>query len=220
MKKYLATTIVGLFLVVSLTVSMPVALSDEGCSCSAPDGSCSVSIGCPDGCYAICSSGGSCSAGCRPALEQQAPVDSISLQANNSNADQLSSDLTRISGRAIVFTPSNPNAAFSFDFRNIKIWDALDVLTRSGRVQIDGQDFRTLQNIRRAFLAGERVNVCFRNMPVEGLTKMLSFVSGLPLRVTSADAQTQVNVTLEEATLREIIAAVSAQTGAQIAMNR
>jgi len=214
MKKTFAATLLSLLLLVS---PMHVALADD-CSCTASDGSCSASVSCPGGCLAACGSGGRCSARC--ARTEEPPPEEITLQVANSDSRQLSSELTRVSGREIVFTASASDAIFNFDFKNAPVWDVLEILSESGTVQVDGEDFQKLQGLRRALLTGERINVCFRNVSVNNIMHWLSFISGLPLRVSSGNAQGRATIILREATLRDIIRAVSTRTGTQVTVAR
>jgi len=88
-------------------------------------------------------------------------------------------------------------------------------LSKRGTVQIDGIDFRALQGLRSTLLAGEKISVKF-NMPADEVVSWLSFVSGLPLRINSGNAQVHVTVALQEATLQDIIQALS-KTGIEVA---
>ncbi len=103
---------------------------------------------------------------------------------------------------------SEPNDLFSFDFKQAPVWEVFEALSKRGTVQIDGVDFRALQDLRSALLAGEKISVKF-NMPADEMVGWLSFVSGFPLRINSGNAQEHVRIALKEATLQDIIQALS-----------
>ncbi len=132
----------------------------------------------------------------------------MTFQVTNSASEQLSSELTRISGREVVFMASEPDNLFSFDFKRTPVWEVFEALSKRGTVQIDGVDFRALQDLRSALLAGEKISVQF-SMPADEMVGWLSFVSGFPLRINSGNAQEHVRIALKEATLQDIIQALS-----------
>jgi hypothetical protein len=140
----------------------------------------------------------------------------LTLQLANANSQQLSSELTRVSGREIAFKAFASDDTLNLDFKAVPLWNVLEVLSRMGTVQIDGQDFQQLQGLRRALLRGEKINVCFCDAPAGHLLHWLSFISGLPLHVSSGNAQARVTITLKEVTLGDIIHAVSTHTGVQV----
>ncbi len=206
MKKTLAATSLSLLFFVS---PMPVALAD---TCSCASGGCSAVISCSGSCYANCSSG-NCSAA--SITGRKGAAEEVTFRVTNFDSEQLSSELTRISGREIVFTASEPDDLFSFDFKRAPVWEVFEELSKRGTVQIDGIDFRALQGLRSTLLAGEKISVKF-NMPADEVVSWLSFVSGLPLCINSGNAQVHVTVALQEATLQDIIQALS-KTGIEVA---
>jgi hypothetical protein len=200
MKKTLAATSLSLLFFVS---PMQVALAD---TCSCGTNNCSTVTTCPGSCYAYCSTSGGCGSGCGKGRKGAAKE--VTFQVTNSNSEQLSSELTRISGREIVFTASEPDDLFSFDFKRAPVWEVFEELSKRGTVEIDGVDFRALQDLRSALLAGEKISLQF-SMPADEMVSWLSFVSGFPLRINSGNAQEHVRIALKEATLQDIIQALS-----------
>jgi hypothetical protein len=182
---------------------MQVALAD---TCSCGTNNCSTVTTCPGSCYAYCSTSGGCGSGCGKGRKGAAKE--VTFQVTNSNSEQLSSELTRISGREIVFTASEPDDLFSFDFKRAPVWEVFEELSKRGTVEIDGVDFRALQDLRSALLAGEKISLQF-SMPADEMVSWLSFVSGFPLRINSGNAQEHVRIALKEATLQDIIQALS-----------
>lgn len=84
MKKAFAATLVFLVFFIS---PMYVALAGD-CSRTAPDGSYSASVSCPEGCLAICSPGGRCTAEC--VKGGGVLPEKLTLQMANSDSRQLS----------------------------------------------------------------------------------------------------------------------------------
>jgi len=209
-KKALAATLLSWLF---FTSPMHLALASE-CSCSSS--SCLARPSCPGSCFAVCSSEG-CFSGCLEEGTGRAVLhERLTLQLANANSQQLSSELTRVSGREIAFKAFASDDTLNLDFKAVPLWNVLEVLSRMGTVQIDGQDFQQLQGLRRALLRGEKINVCFCDAPAGHLLHWLSFISGLPLHVSSGNAQARVTITLKEVTLGDIIHAVSTHTGVQV----
>lgn len=123
-----------------------------------------------------------------------------------------------ITGKEVVFfLPSKPDDAINLDIKNAPLWDVLQTLSESRKVQIDGGNPSRLQILRRTLMAGDDVSVCVHNAPFQSVANELSSLSGLPLRVTSGDVKTLLTLTVKGSTLKEIVAQMSAQTDVQIA---
>jgi type II secretory pathway component GspD/PulD (secretin) len=211
MKKMAVIAIIGLLL------SIPVyRVLAETCSCAAIDGSCSASISCAGGCIAYCPSGGcyaKCSSG-RHFLEDLSQE--VTVEMRDGSSRQLSSELARITGEEIVISPNKPSETYTLDFKNALLWDVLEVLSARGKVQIAGEDFGKLLRIRKAFLSGEKMSVCIHKTPVKYIIDQLASLSGEQIHVSSGNRNTLITLSLKDVTLKEIVAKISEQTGAQI----
>jgi len=195
------------------------------CSCKAPDGSCSAGVSCPGGCIADCPNGGGCYAICKKGTsggddEAIGPIlmMSVNLELRGGTNRQLTSEIARITGREFVFVPDNPNDPVNLDVKDLPLWDVLEVLSRRGKVRIGGHDFATLQIVRKALVNGERTAVCINNVSVRGVVEEFAGMSGLPIRVTSGDAEAVVTLSVKGVTLEELLAQVSSKTGVGITL--
>jgi hypothetical protein len=210
MKRLAALALTALILIIPLH-----SVLAETCSCSATDGSCSVSITCPGGCTAYCPSG-ACRARCLNSFWETDFRQQVTLQMRGGSSRKLSTALARIIGKEIVVSPNKPDETYTFDFKNASLWDVLETLSENGTVQIEGEDFGKLLRIRKAFLTGEKMSVCIRQAHVRRLIDQLASLSGLSIRTTSGNIDTLVTLSLNDVTLKEIVAEISAQTGVQI----
>jgi hypothetical protein len=101
-------------------------------------------------------------------------------------------------------------------FKRSPFWNALELLSDQGAVQIEGQDFDKLRRLRRLLLGGDRITLCVKNTPVNTFVGDLVGLTGLPLRVTGGSPMAVVNVRLTSATFDEMLSKVSEQTGTKI----
>jgi hypothetical protein len=218
--KLLAATIL-IFLTLSVYTAFTAA-PRESCSCSADDGSCSASVNCTGGCLAFCPSNNCramCTSGSRSGGGDYADLlMRVTLRLKGSNSRAVSAELARVTGQNVVFTPTTPNATFSLDVKDVPLWNVLETLSASGRVQIAGEDFSNLQAVRRALLQGERMSVCIHGTTVKRLVEELEQLTGLEIRVTSGDPKTLVDFTAKGVNFDEIVAQVSERAGVQIAI--
>ena len=195
------------------------SLPSSTCSCSAPDGSCSVTITCHGGCNSWCDNDDDCWAECSGfygilGLESN-------IQIVDGSYSQLTSKLAEISGQDISFSPARAEDPKSqvisnLEFKKAPLWKALALLSDRGTVRIAGKDFESLRRLRKALLAGKRVNFGVNNTPVNVFVTDLAGLTGLPLRIVSGSPMAIANVELREATLQEIIKKVGEETGTTI----
>lgn len=217
MRKLTAVLLASAFLLalaIAFTPPASTALVRDTCSCSASDGSCSASVTCTGGCTRFCGDNDNCSASCSGGhafLEME-----TTLQMQNATYSQLVTELARISGKDITFSPKNPDMTFNVGFQRATFWDALKLLSEQGTVQVAGQDFEKLKRLRRSLLNGEKFSFCVTNTPVNTFVNDMAGLTGLPLRITSGKPTAMVNVRLRDAALSDMLRAVSEQTGAKI----
>lgn len=210
-------------ILITLTLSASLAFKPspfDSCSCSAEDGTCSTTISCrggcmswcpTDGCFAMCLPGGS---GARGGVK----VNSVTLHLRDSIATEVSAELARLTGRDVVFSPATPDTTVTIDADNTPIWDVLETLSRSGRIQISGVDLYNLKAVRRTLLNGEPISVCAHGMTVRRFVDELRFVTGLDLQVTSGDADAIVNYNGHGVYFNDIVLGVSDRAGVQISV--
>lgn len=211
-----------------LLLYAPVAATFEDCSCSAADGSCSASVSCPGGCIAVCPSGG-CSAKCTKTgggpgglSDEDGELFSlampVTMQHVGSSGKQIASDLSRITGQPVVFSPYRADDPISLDVKKAELWDVLDALSMSGKIQIGGDDFSKLQSIRSALVAGEKVTVCIHGATVQHVVAEFASLSGRKIKLTSGDPKAIVNVTVKDITFEGLIALIASQSGVEISL--
>lgn len=216
MRKLLAALMLASILAYmsSFPLSASTLLLREHCACTAPDGSCSASVNCTGGCTQHCGVGGDCYAYCSGYYAFLGMETTFQMQ--NATYPQLVDELAHASGKEITFLPTKPDEVFNAGFKRATLWDALELLSDQGTVQVAGQDFERLKRLRRNLLSNVRTSLCVKNTSVQTFVTDLASLTGLPLRVTAGNPMAMVNVQLQNVTLDEIIASVSEQTGTKI----
>jgi hypothetical protein len=191
----------------------------DSCSCAAEDGTCSLSITCRGGCMAWCPSDG-CVAGCLDGADGSGRgmimSKPVTLRLKGSNGREVSDALARVTGEDFVFSPSTVDATLNLDVENLPVWNVLEILSQSGRIQISGIDFYNIKTVRRTLLFGERLSVCAHGMTVKRFVNELRFMTGLDIQTTSGDPNTIVSYTGKWVNLNEVMTQVSERTGVQI----
>lgn len=210
MKAPLATTV----LLLSLLTLAP-AVTGQTCSCKGPDASCEVSVTCRRGCGAICAPNDACYAACGN-FEADLLHVRVTLQINNGDSKEVSSSLSSQTGKEIEFIPRKVKDRFTLDLKDSPLFTALDTLSRRGRITVNGTDFTKFQKLRTIMLRDGRVSISFNNITARDAVDKLSFLSGLRFRVVSGDVEAPVSLSLQNATLGEIITHISEQTGVKI----
>jgi hypothetical protein len=140
----------------------------------------------------------------------------VTLELRGGNSKHLSAELTRITGKSITYTPSKKEDAINLDVKDAPLWDVLEALSESGKVQIARRDFMELRATRIALTTGEKVSICLERVPVRRAVDELSVLSGQPLHITAGNGETLVTLSARRITLKDILAWVSAQTGVRI----
>lgn len=217
MRKSLAATFTFFFILALLPAFVPTASTAvlrEHCACSAHDGSCSASVTCTGGCTQHCDVEGDCYAYCSGYFGFLGME--VTFEAPNATYPTLVDELSRVSGKDIVFSPTKPNAVFNAGFKRASLWDALEDLSDQGTLQVAGQDFERIKKLRRSLLAGVRSSLCVKNTPVQTFVTDMASLTGLPLRIAGGNPMAMVNVKLQDVTLDDILASVSEQTGTKI----
>lgn len=190
----------------------------KSCSCSADDGSCSMSGYCPQGCLALCPSG-TCRIICVDEYEGMLDMSaSITLQLKNASSDKVAAELGRLTGAPVMFNTRQSRETFNLDVKDKPLWNVLEELSSRGKIQIAKEDFGHLRKMRESLLSGERIAACFTNVTAKRLATELSFLSGRDVYVASGDPDLAVNYTGKEVTFEEIVTGVSQEAGVVIAI--
>jgi hypothetical protein len=208
------TTALILIFASSFVLFTSPAFARETCSCGSPDGSCSVSVTCGKGCTQFCGDGGNCYAFCSGYYGFLGME--TTFQRQNARYPDLVADLSRISGTDIAFYPTKPDIVFNVGFKKARFWDALELLSLQGEVDIAGQNFERLKKLRKNLLSDVRTSLCVKNTPVQIFVTDLANLTGQQLRITAGNPMAIVNIRLQDATLDDILFSVSEQTGAKI----
>lgn len=206
----LPLTIVTLLL--SLITFAP-EVKAQDCSCKASDNKCEMRLTCRLGCTALCTTNDACYSTCG-----NPEIDLIHVRVTlkfKGNSTELASELSRMSGKKIEFLPRK-EGPLNLDLKEGPLWNALDFLSRRGAVTVGGIPFEKFQKIRRTMLKGGKVSMNFDKVPLKDAVAKLSSLSGLPFRVRPEDAERLISISLEDLTLKEIVARISAQTGVKI----
>jgi hypothetical protein len=198
----------------ALVAASPRSVCADNCSCSAPDGSCSASVTCKGGCTKFCGNNNNCSAECSGAYSFYGTE--VTFEVQNATYPQLVSELSRVSGKEIVFTPTRSETLFNAGAKRAVLWDALKMLANRGTLLVGGTDFEKLRTLRKSLLSGDRLNFAVSNTPLNVFVSDLSGLTGTTYRITSGRPLATANVQLQNANLNEIIAAVAEQTGTKI----
>lgn len=140
----------------------------------------------------------------------------VTLELRGGNGEQLSAELTRVTGRPITYTPSKGDA-INLDVKRAPLWDVLELLSGGGKVRVAGRDFMELRAARAALTTGGKVSVCLDRVPVRRVVEELSVLSGRPLRLSAGDPETTLTLSARRVTLKEVLGLVSAQVGVLIA---
>jgi hypothetical protein len=171
-------------------------------------------VTCTGGCTKYCGNNDNCHAACSGSyayLETE-----VTFEMQNASFPQLVSELGRISGKEIAFTPKAQGSPFNVGFKRAPLWEALQLLSEQGAVQVAGQDFEKLKRLRRSLLAGEKFSFCVMNTSVNTFVNDIAGITGLPLRITSGKSAATINLQLQDVALNEMLTAVSEQTGTKI----
>lgn len=204
--------------VLSLTFITPRRTPFQSCSCSADDGSCSMSGDCPQGCLAYCPSNNCrivCVGNYAGFQEMSAP---ITLHLKDVNSRSVAAELAKQIHAAVIFNPRQPGTTFSIDVTDEPLWNVLDTLSAGANIQIGMEDFGHLRSMRQSLVGGERIAVCFHNVTAERLAADLSFLSGREVHVASGDPGAVVDYTGKRVTFEEIVAQASEAAGVEIAI--
>jgi hypothetical protein len=206
-------------LLLLLTTFPTAAFGQKKCSCKAADGGCEAEAICRDGGAAICGSNRTCYVACG-GVDPENSLVRISLKIKNKSSEEVTAALRNKSKKNIVFTSRRKTDRFTFELKNQPLWPTLEFLSKRGKVFLDGLPFDRHKDLRRKLSGGGKVSIDFTDLPVRSMVARLSFLSGVPLRVESGDAERLLSISLEEMTVGEMVTRISAETGVKIEHGR
>jgi hypothetical protein len=190
----------------------------ESCSCSADDGSCSVSVTCLKGCLAFCPSN-NCRAVCVGSgggyARTLSPTASMLRVSTNRNVE---AERLRRANTEVFSEPTKSYPALGFTVQNAPTWDIRQTKASDNSNNINSEELDDMRAIRRALVNGERMSVCFGQVSAADLAAELSSITRLNIRAEPEGATTIINYSAKGVTLKEIVAQVSTLSGIQFSV--
>jgi hypothetical protein len=210
------TVVVLLF---CLGVSISVALAQRTvCSCVSSDTSCRGNVSCQGGCTAFCGTINSCYVGCR--------IDWIyerrSYKFSQKTGEEIIAIVAKKSkGRAtkdIEFIPykEQEGRRFDLDLKNDSLWRLFDYLSRYGTVKVRGTDFEKKIKPLRDYMTTGQLSIKLNRVTAEYAAAELSFLTGESLQVRQSDAKKRITISVENATLQDVLQHIREKTGVEI----
>lgn len=196
------------------------ALGQKTCLCNAKvskgskDG-CAATVTCRHhGCTAVCGPSDACYSACGKDML----VTRFTLQMTTKSSREVAEALSKRTGHKIRFKPFSrtKDGPFVVDIQNDDMWAAMDGLYDRGELTIDGVDWGKYRKLRKAAQEGEKFSVVFNEILLNDALSHLSFLTGLKFTAEPAATEKTVSVSLDEATVGDIVSRLSEQTGARI----
>jgi hypothetical protein len=132
--------------------------------------------------------------------------------------DMVSSRLNgQHAARTLQFVPfpEQENRRFNLVLRDDSLWLLFEYLSRHGVVKIRGRDFQKMKPIRNYLTTGQ-LSVKLEGIPAKYAAAELSFLTGMPMRVKAKDANKTVSISVQNATIDEILSQVLRGSGVTI----
>ena len=196
-------------LVAGALLLLPQSASAAGCSCSAPDGSCSGSINCPgQGCACVCVNGGNCECCCQRACLLGSPR--LSLDLNGMPASDVAAVLSRATKRKVEVLKGGDQMV-SLTLRNSTLIQALRRLQEFTEISlaVDGREFN-----RAKLPPGAEVSICAQDAALQVVLDRLSLVTGATFEVPDMPPA---HVTLKtQGTLEDVVSQLSGAANVNI----
>ena len=204
-----------------LTMLTSVTLGQKtttNCSCASPDNSCDATATCQGGCTAFCSTTDSCHVGCRIDWIYERITISFSQKTGEEMIEMVSRQLYKGRSQKILeFKPFVGQEGRKFDLvlKDDSLWRLFDYLSKHGTVKIRGADFeKKLKPLRGYTTTGLSWQV--NGVPAKYAVAELSFLTGKTLRVSARHAKRPISISVENATLDEILRRIYKETGVTI----
>lgn|SRR6266481_1622554 len=182
MRKISVGIFVSLYLMSGLCLPTNSEPQGESCSCSSPDGSCSVSVSCRGGCQRYCGSDGNCWAECSGFFTGLRKTDNTpSLRAANRRSGSGTKSGLETSGSKLA---SNTKKATTVESN---------------------------ARLRTLLLTGQRLSIEVKGTPLTVLIEDLRALTGLDFKKPESKRTLIVNLRLKEGTFKEFVERLSAQ---------
>lgn len=207
-------TLTSAALLLALLTLSPAAAA-QTCTCNASEASCGVSVTCSNGCSAVCTRRDACYATCGDAESRLLSV-RVTLAGQGLDAKTVSDRLTTQAGTEIVFSPRRPKDTYNLDNNDMPLYHVLKILAKRGKVTVRGRDFKEILRIGDTMDGRNGVTVKFNNLAVRKALDKLYFLTGQSFTVESGDADALVSLTVPNASVREVIAAIEKQANVKI----
>jgi len=203
-----------------LGVSTSAALAQTtACSCVSSDTSCKGDVSCQGGCTAFCGTTNSCYVGCRIdwiyerrsfTFSQKTGKEIIASIAPKSNK--------RRTIKALEFIPNEGQEGrkFDLDLKDDSLWRLFDYLSRYGTVKVKGIDFEKKIKPLRDYMTTGQLSIKLNGVTAKYAAAELSFVTGEKLRVRRADANKLVTISVQNATLPNVLQGIREKKGIEI----
>lgn len=193
---------------------IPVFGQKRTCSCdAAPGRTCHGTVTCPDGCTSLCGAGDTCYLSCWSDGFQPR----ITIKFVEKTGQEIAALLSAKIRKRIEFIPNprNANATYDLELKDDDLFNVLNYLYKRGKVRFDGSDFSKIYDLRKQVRQGKKISVNLSG-PVEDAVAKLAFASGKRLRITSGDPRRIISLTMQDASLDQIIARLSESAGVKI----
>ena len=196
------------------------ALGQKTCSCKAKGPkaqkkSCEAAVTCKQrGCTAVCGPSDACYSACG----KNRLITRFTLQLTTKNSQEVAAALSKKTGHKIEFKPfaRMKEGPFVVNIQNDDMWAAMEGLYDRGVLTVDGVEWEKYRNLRQAAQADGRLSVSFNDILLDDALSHLTFLTGSKFTTGPAGAEKVVSVSMEEATVEEIIARLSEQTGVRV----
>jgi len=195
-------------LVLVVLASMTAFGQQITCACdAAPGRTCHGEVKCPDGCTSLCGPGDACYLSCSSNTFEAR----ITAKLVQKTGQEIAAELSAQSHQRIEFAPfpRKAGARYNLELKNDDLFNALKYLYNRGKVRYAGKDFSEVIKMRKELKDGKRISVNFTTAPVRDVVARLAFFSGERLEIKAGDAEQKVSVSLQDATLDQIIREIS-----------
>lgn len=195
----------GLGLVVGCMLIMASASTSWACECSG-SGCTAKADSCPDGCYAVCGSGG-CSAGCvGGGGGGQFPIKgAINFAVQGVSASELRDRLSdQLGGKQLLFVASDPTAPFSVELRQVSPKDILNALSKHGAVALVEGTTVGKGDKRSGNPLDLRLSLRAEEIEAETVVKLLRDLLGNSGTIRAENPTGRISLDLQGASLRNL----------------
>lgn len=195
-------------ILVFVSVASVTALGQQyTCACDAGGRTCHGEVKCPDGCTSLCGPGDACYLSCSSNTFQSR----ITAKLVQKTGQEIAAELSAQSHQRIEFIPfpRKAGARYNLELKNDDLFNGLKYLYKRGKVRYAGHDFLEVIEMRKQLKDGKRISVHFTEAPVKDVVARLAFFSGERLEIQAGDVGQKVSVSLQDATLDQIIHEVS-----------